>query len=194
MFKIGLSGGIGSGKTTVSKVFQTLGIPVFYADDAVKGLYNRHNGLRESMIVLLGPNIYIDNILQTKILADIIFNDRKILQQVNALTHPLVEKSFMEWAEQQQAPYVIQEAAILFESGIAEKMDLTISVSAPEVIKIQRVMKRDNCTEEQIRLRMAEQWSDTERNAKADFTIINNEESALLPQILAIHEKILTLI
>jgi len=191
MLKAGLSGGIGSGKTTVSKVFQTLGIPVFYADNVVKELYNTNEGLHKAMIALLGPSIYKDGKLQTKELAALIFNDKQLLQQVNALTHPLVEEAFNTWAKQQDAPYVLLEAAVLFESGIAAKMDLTISISAPESLRMQRVIQRDCCTKEQVMQRMAEQWSDEQRNGKANFVIVNDEKEALLPQILAIHEKIL---
>ncbi len=191
MLKAGLSGGIGSGKTTVSKVFQTLGIPVFYADQVVKELYNTHEGLHNAMINLLGPSIYVDGKIQIKELAASVFKDKQLLLQVNALTHPLVEEVFDNWTAQQNAPYVMHEAAILFESGIAAKMDVTISITAPEVLRIQRVMQRDLCTEEQVTLRIASQWSDEQRNAKAGFVIINDEKRALLPQVIAIHEKIL---
>ncbi len=191
MLKAGLSGGIGSGKTTVAKVFRTLGIPVFYADRVVKELYNTHNGLRNAMTKLFGSSIYVDGQLQTKALAARIFQDQQLLQQVNALTHPLAEAAFNNWVEQQDAPYVMHEAAILFESGIAANMDITISITAPEALRIQRVMQRDLCTEEQVKQRMAAQWSDEQRNAKAGFVIINDEEKALLPQVIAIHEKIL---
>ena len=191
MLKAGLSGGIGSGKTTVSKVFQTLGIPVFYADQVVKELYNTHEGLHNAMINLLGPSIYVDGKIQIKELAASVFKDKQLLLQVNALTHPLVEEVFDNWTAQQNAPYVMPEAAILFESGIAAKMDVTISITAPEVLRIQRVMQRDLCTEEQVTLRIASQWSDEQRNAKAGFVIINDEKRALLPQVIAIHEKIL---
>ncbi len=191
MLKAGLSGGIGSGKTTVSKILQTLGIPVFYADDAVKALYNTHAGLRDAMISLFGPAIYENGQLQRGKLAALIFADNILLQKVNALTHPLAEKAFEQWCAQQSAPYLVHEAAILFESGLARKMDININVSAPEALRISRVVGRDGCSPQQVRERMARQWSDEQRNAKADFIINNDEKEALLPQVIAIHEKIL---
>jgi len=194
MLKAGISGGIGSGKTTVSKVFQTLGVPVFYADDTVKDLYNTDERLQEAMINLFGPTIYSDGRLQTKVLATLIFNDDRLLHQVNELTHPMVIAVFAEWMQVQKAPYVVHEAAILFECEIDLQMDINISISAPESIRIARVMQRDESSEGQVRQRMSKQWSDEQRNAKADYVIINDNKEALLPQITAIHEKILTLI
>jgi dephospho-CoA kinase len=192
MLNVGLSGGIGSGKTTVSKVFQTLGISVFYADDTVKDLYNTDGCLREAMINLFGPTIYEQGQLQTKVLVGFIFNDHQLLKQVNDLTHPLVLTAFNKWVETQAAPYVLLEAAILFECGMSGAMDINISISAPENIRIARVMQRNGSTEEQIRQRMSQQCSDEQRNARADYVIINDNREALLPQITAIHEKILT--
>ena len=192
MLKAGLSGGIGSGKTTVSKVFQTLGVPVFYADDVVKDLYDTDKQLQQAMINLFGTAIYADGRLQRKVLAALIFNDDRLLHQVNALTHPLVSATFARWTQAQKAPYVLHEAAILFECGVAATMDINISISAPEVLRIARVMQRDGCSEEQIRQRMSKQWSDEQRNANADYVIVNDDKEALLPQITTIHEKILT--
>jgi len=191
MLKVGLSGGIGSGKTTVSKVFQTLGVPVFYADDTVKNLYDTDKRLQQAMLNLFGPAIYDNGRLQTKVLAALIFNDNRLLHQVNELTHPLVATAFREWAHKQKAPYVLLEAAILFECGMANEMDMNISIAAPENIRIARVIQRDGSPEEQIRQRMSKQWSDEQRNAKADYVIINDDKEALLPQIIAIHEKII---
>ncbi|MDR0296209.1 MAG: dephospho-CoA kinase [Prevotellaceae bacterium] len=194
MFRVGLSGGIGSGKTTVSKVFQTLGIPVFYADDTVKKLYDTDKRLQEAMLNLFGPTIYDKGQLQPKILAALIFNNDRLLRQVNELTHTLLSKAFTEWMQEQKAPYVLHEAAILFECGMAGEMDINISISAPESIRIARVIQRDGSSEEQIRQRISKQWSDEERNAKADYIIINDNKEALLPQITAIHKKIITLV
>jgi len=194
MLTVGLSGGIGSGKTTVSKVFQTLGIPVFYADDTVKNLYDTDIHLQQAMIKLFGSAIYDKGRLQSKALAALIFNDDRLLHQVNELTHPLVAKAFTAWKQVQKAPYVLLEAAILFESGMAEDMDINISISAPDSVRIARVAQRDGSSEEQIRQRMSKQWSDEQRNAKAHYVIINDDKEALLPQIITVHEKILTLI
>jgi dephospho-CoA kinase len=117
-----------------------------------------------------------------------------LLHQVNELTHPLVSTAFTAWVQEQKAPYVLHEAAILFESGIAGQMDINISISAPETIRIARVMQRDGCSEARVRLRISKQWSDEQRNSNADYVIINDNREALLPQITAIHEKILTLV
>ena len=192
MIKVGISGGIGSGKTTVSKVFQTLGVPVFYADDVVKNLYNTDERLQKAMIDLFGATIYENGKLQTQLLAALIFNNNHLLQQVNELTHPLVSTAFAQWTERQKAPYVMLEAAILFECGMDTLMDINISISAPENVRIARVMQRGGISEEQLSLRMSQQWNDEQRNAKADYVIINDNKEALLPQITTIHEKILT--
>jgi dephospho-CoA kinase len=193
MLKVGLSGGIGCGKTTVSKVFQTLGIPVFYADNTVKKLYDTDKSLQQAMLKIFGQAIYKGEQLQPKVLATLIFNDDRLLRQVNELTHPLVLTAFTGWAQEQKAPYVLHEAAILFECGMAGEMDINISISAPEDVRLARVMQRDGYSDEQIRQRMSKQWCDEKRNAKADYVIINDNKEALLPQIIAIHEKIINI-
>jgi dephospho-CoA kinase len=191
MVTVGLSGGMGSGKTVVSRIFHALGIPVFYADAVTKELYDTHEELRRALTGLLGEHIYQNGCLQRKRMASLIFSDESLLQKVNALIHPLVLHHFSQWAQQQQTPYVMQEAAILFESGANEKMNYTIAVTAPETLRITRVMQRDNITEQEIKNRLQWQWPDEKRNAKADFTIVNDDKQALLPQVLTIHENIL---
>ncbi|MDR0737656.1 MAG: dephospho-CoA kinase [Prevotellaceae bacterium] len=191
MTTVGLSGGMGSGKTVVSRIFHTLGIPVFYADAVTKELYDTHEGLRQTLTNLLGEDVYQNGCLQRKRMAALIFSDGRLLQKVNALIHPLVLQQFHQWAQQQQTPYVVQEAAILFESGTNEKMDYTIAVTAPEALRITRTMQRDNITKQEIKNRLQWQWPDEKRNAKADFIIINDDQQALLPQVLTIHENIL---
>jgi dephospho-CoA kinase len=191
MVTVGLSGGMGSGKTVVSRIFHSLGIPVFYADTVTKELYNTHEGLRKALINLLGEHIYQNGCLQRKLMASLIFSDKNLLQKVNALTHPLVLQQFCQWTQQQQTPYVVQETAILFESGISEKMNYTIAVTAPETLRITRIMQRDKLTEQEIKNRLQWQWPDEKRNAKAGFIIVNDDKQALLPQVLTIHENIL---
>jgi dephospho-CoA kinase len=191
MVTVGLSGGMGSGKTVVSRIFQALGIPVFYADAVTKELYDTHHTLRYALINLLGANIYQDGRLQRKRMASLIFSDKNLLQKVNALIHPLVWQQFSQWIRQQQTPYVVQEAAILFESGISGKMNYTIAVTAPEALRITRTMQRDNITEQEIKNRLQWQWPDEKRNAEAGFIIVNDGKQALLPQVLTIHENIL---
>jgi dephospho-CoA kinase len=191
MITVGLSGGMGSGKTVISRIFHALGIPVFYADTATKELYDTHEGLRRSLTGLMGERIYQDGCLQRKRMASLIFSDENLLRKVNALIHPLVWQAFLQWAQQQQTPYVIQEAAILFESGMNEKMNYTIAVTAPEALRVTRIMQRDKLTEQEIKNRLQWQWPDEKRNAKAGFVIVNDDKQALLPQVLTIHENIL---
>jgi dephospho-CoA kinase len=191
MVTVGLSGGMGSGKTVVSRIFHAVGIPVFDADMAVKELYDTHEGLRRALTTLLGEDIYQNGRLQRKRMASLIFSDERLLQKVNALTHPLAMQQFYQWAQQQQTPYVVQESAILFESGINEKMSHTIAVTAPEAVRIARIMQRDNTTVQEIRNRLQWQWPDEKRNAKAGFIIINDDKQPLLPQVLTIHKNIL---
>jgi dephospho-CoA kinase len=194
MITVGLSGGIGSGKTVISRIFLTLGIPVFYADAETKALYDTHAGLRKALTELLGTHVYHNDKLQRKLMASLIFQDETLLQKVNALAHPLVLQRFEQWAAQQEAPYVLQEAAILFESGINEKMNYTIAVAAPETLRITRAMQRDKVTEQEVTLRMQQQWTDEQRNEKANFIIVNDEKQAILPQVITIHQNILKLI
>jgi len=191
MITVGLSGGIGSGKTVISYIFVTLGIPVFYADEAVKSLYDTDGDLRYALTGLLGSNIYKDGHLQRQRMASLIFTDEALRQKVNALTHPKVIQQFEQWAQQQQSPYVVLEAAILFESGSDKKVDYTIAVTAPEALRITRAMQRDNATEEEVKSRMKQQWNDEQRNRKANFIIMNDNKQALLPQVITIHQHIL---
>jgi dephospho-CoA kinase len=182
---------MGSGKTTVSRIFRTLGIPVFYADTATKELYDTNDELRKALTGLLGEHIYRNGCLQRKLMASLIFSDENLLRKVNALTHPLVLQVFYRWAQQQQTPYVVQETAILFESGLHEKLNHTIAVTAPEALRITRIRQRDRLTEQEIKNRLQWQWPDEKRNANAGFVIVNDEKQALLPQVLTIHENIL---
>ncbi|MDR3235891.1 MAG: dephospho-CoA kinase [Prevotellaceae bacterium] len=191
MITVGLSGGIGSGKTLIAHIFATLGISVFYADEAVKALYDADTGLRHTLIDLLGGDIYKDGHLQRKRMASLIFANDTLMQKVNALTHPKVMLQFEQWAQQQPSPYVVLEAAILFESGSDKKMDYTIAVTAPEPLRITRAMQRDNATEQEVKNRMKQQWNDEQRNGKANFIIMNDNEQAVLPQVITVHQHIL---
>ncbi|MDR1056747.1 MAG: dephospho-CoA kinase [Prevotellaceae bacterium] len=192
MLKIGLTGGIGSGKTVVCEAFKCLGIPVYQADTEAKRLYDTDEILRRQMIELFGSDLYKGQFLDRKILASIIFNDREALNTINKLVHPAVERDFNDWASQQHTvPYVIQEAAILFESGIARLMDKTITISAPETLRIWRASLRDNVSTEDIRRRIENQMNDNERNCLADFIIVSNDITPMLPQILNIHNKLI---
>lgn len=190
MLKIGITGGIGSGKSLVCDVFRKLGVSVFNADLAAKHLMNNAPGIKQKIIDTFGANVYLkDNSLDRKKLASIIFNDKIALEKINAIIHPEVRDFFDTWAEQQKTAYVIQEAAILFETGQIEQFDIIVLVTAPIDIKIERVMQRDKISREQVMDRMKNQLPDNEKISKSDFVIVNDGQQMLLPQILNIHNK-----
>ena len=190
MKRIGLTGGIGSGKTCVSKVFQTLGIPIFNADKIAKEYMQSSDKLKEAIKELFGNNVIKKGILQNKILAEIVFNDNEKLIQLNRLVHPFVLEIFDKWQKKQNAFFVLKEAAILFESGAYKKLDAVICVSAPMRVKIERVMKRDNCTKKEVLKRMNNQMVENEKEKLSDFVILNDGKERLLPQILDIFDRI----
>ncbi len=191
MIKVGLTGGIGSGKSYVAKIFSALNIPVYNSDLEAKKLYLRQD-VRESIIANFGKSIYLPTGNIDKIrLAKIIFNDKKALNKINSIIHPLVKEHFNQWIEEQQhAPYIIKEAAILFESGAYKDMHKIIAVTAPLELRIERVIKRDHTDREIILKKISNQLSDKELIKKSDFNIINDKK-ALLPQVLKIHKTLL---
>jgi dephospho-CoA kinase len=191
MLKIGITGGIGSGKSTVCRVFSALGIPVFEADKVAKSLMDTDESIRAKLLSLFGTAVYLPNrVVDRKHLAGIVFNDPSLLEQLNSIVHPVVRKTFFDWCKKQQSPYIIQEAAILFESGFYKMMDKTIAVVTSENERIQRVMKRDGLTLELVKERIKNQWSDEERIKLADFVIGNNDDELIVPQIIEIDKKI----
>jgi dephospho-CoA kinase len=191
MLKIGITGGIGSGKSTVCRIFSVMGIPVFEADQVAKQLQNTDPEIRSQLIELFGASVYLpDHTIDRKYLAAIVFNDITLLHRLNAIIHPGVRRTFNEWCLLQQSPYVLLEAAILFESGLYNLMDKTIVVSTDETERIQRVIKRDNMTEELVRQRIRNQWTDEQRIKLANFVIYNNDNQLIIPQIVEI-DKIL---
>jgi dephospho-CoA kinase len=157
MLKVGLTGGIGSGKTIVAHIFELLGIPVYYADDRTKWLMNSNEELKSSVIKNFGEESYINNELNRRYLASVVFNDREKLNLLNAITHPVTIRDAEEWMLQQTTPYVIKEAALLFESGATEKLDYVIGVYAPQHIRVKRVMARDNLSAEEVMKRISKQ-------------------------------------
>ncbi|NDF98623.1 MAG: dephospho-CoA kinase [Chitinophagia bacterium] len=190
MLRIGLTGGIGSGKTTVARVFETLGIPVYYADDAAKRLMNNDPGLKKALIDLFGELCYKDGTLNRSYLASLVFQDPQKREQLNQLVHPVTITDANDWLSKQNAVYALREAALLFESGAAEGLDYVIGVSAPTTLRIKRVMQRDQLSEEDVKKRMATQLQDTIKLKLCDFVIINDDRVALLPQVLSLHEKL----
>ncbi len=190
MLKIGVTGGIGSGKTLVCKVFSVLGIPVFNADQEAKNVINSDKEVIYEIKQLFGKDIYADQQIDARKLAGIIFNNKEAIQQVNSLVHPKVRELFKSWCNQYEyMPYVIQEAAILFETDAYKQLDFTINVHASEETRINRVMMRDQVSKEKVLERMNNQIKDDVRLKLADFTIYNENESMILPQILEIHKK-----
>ncbi|MBB6680880.1 dephospho-CoA kinase [Aequorivita sp. 609] len=170
---VGLTGGIGSGKTTVIKMFAALGVPVYIADIEAKKLTNSSPVIREKLIKLLGKEAYQNDKLNRKFVAEKIFNDKNLLEGVNAIIHPEVGLHFEKWQEQQTSDYVIKEAAILFENGSYKNCDVVILVTAPEEVRIARVMKRDGVTKSQVKERIKNQWPDSKKKELADIIIEN---------------------
>ncbi|RCH54028.1 dephospho-CoA kinase [Mucilaginibacter hurinus] len=193
MLKIGLTGNIGSGKTTVAKVFEVLGIPVFYADDAAKQIMVTDAELIEEVKRTFGNSAYSNgNQLNRKYLADIVFADENELTKLNALVHPAVFRAFDVWASKiKKVPYVVKEAAILFESGSYKMCDYSIMVSAPLDMRLGRVMKRDGITYEEAARREARQYPENEKAKLASYTITNDGHQLVIPQVLALHQQFL---
>lgn len=187
---VGLTGGIGSGKTTVAKMFSELGVPVYIADDEAKKLTNSSKVIRRKLIHLLGDQAYIDGSLNRKYVADKIFTDKALLNAVNAIIHPKVATHFKKWALRQKANYVIKEAAILFENGGYKECDVVILVTAPKTLRLQRVIKRDNATQGEIEQRMDNQWTDTRKKKLADIIIENIEIEKTRQQVQLIHKSL----
>ncbi|HUW06217.1 MAG TPA: dephospho-CoA kinase [Williamwhitmania sp.] len=194
MLKVGLTGGIGSGKSFVARIFSELGAPIYQADFEAKKLIEVDPDIVAAYKQFFGDEIYTPLGLNRKQVAALVFGDREILEKVNKVVHPAVERHFQSWLQQQSLfPYVIHEAAILIESGASETMDKLVVVVAPEEVRVARVIERDGVGPEQVHLRMAHQLSDQERIARADFVINNDNNQLLLPQVVELHEKLLSL-
>ncbi|NQX76158.1 dephospho-CoA kinase [Gilvibacter sp.] len=194
MISVGLTGGIGSGKTTVARFFEAIGIPIYFADDRAKALMVEDQELIASIKALLGDQAYTyDGRLNRAYIASQVFNDAKLLEALNALVHPAVGKDFKQWAQAQQSPYVIKEAAILFENGSYTHSDANILVTAPESIRLERVMSRDGASEEAVRARMQHQWPDEQKIPLADYVIENIDLEATRKQVNSLHKQLISL-
>jgi dephospho-CoA kinase len=189
--KIGLTGGIGSGKTTVAKIFEVLNVPVYYADAASKRLYETDAALISDLKTHFGEDIYNGNVLNREKLAQAVFSDSKKLALLNRLVHPPTIKDAEAWMAQQTAPYLIKEAALLFESGSVRGLDYVIGVQAPQHLRIQRAMERDNTTREAVLARIERQLDETIKMKLCDFVIRNDEQQPVLPQVLHLHQLFL---
>ncbi|ADY52632.1 dephospho-CoA kinase [Pseudopedobacter saltans DSM 12145] len=192
--KVGITGGIGSGKSTVSSIFELLGIPVYYADIEAKKLMVSNLTIREKVIELFGKESYINGELNRKHISAIAFNDSTLLEKLNATVHPVVIGDYKEWVKQQSAVYTLKEAALLFESGTYLDSDFNILVSSPLDLRIERVMKRDHVSREEVLARITKQMPEEEKERLATFIIYNNESEFLITQVLSIHQKVLSLV
>lgn len=193
MKKVAITGNIGSGKSWVCALFEKLGIPVFYSDPEAKQLYYRAD-IREAMKARFGNDIYrSDKEINKPLLSSLIFNDRKAMRDVERLLYPALNAWFDEWAEQQDAPYVLYESAIIFEKHLAERFDASIMVTASRKTRLRRVMLRDHCAAEVVRERMKKQWSDNKKSALADFVITHDtddDDEALMQQVMQVHDAL----
>ncbi len=191
MIKVGITGGIGSGKSIVCGMFQTLGVEIYSADSEAKKMLDNPE-IKEQIIEIFGNQILQSGVVDRKKLAAFVFQDKFALQKLNTIIHPAVKKHFDDWANKaHSSPYLMKEAAILFESGTNKGLDFIITVTAPEKLRIKRVMLRDKISEAEVLKRMENQMSEQEKIKLSDFVIMNDEENLLIPQVLEIHNKIL---
>jgi len=195
MLKIGITGGIGSGKTTICKVFELLGIPIFYADTVAKSIMHTDPFLKDEILKTFGEQSYLNNgELNRPYISSLVFNNESELNKLNALVHPAVFRAFDKWlAINSDAPYIIKEAALLFETESYKMCDLSVLVVSPEASRIRRVIARDGISHDEILLRMKRQLSDEEKIKLADHILVNDEKSLLIPQILGLHQQFLNI-
>jgi len=191
MIKIGLTGGIGSGKTTVAEVFAQLGISIYLSDDRAKALMVNDEGLQSAIISLFGEQSYESGQLNRSYIASKVFSDKKELEKLNALVHPALKKDFDLWCIEQTCPYIIKEAAILFESGANRGLDKVILVEAPQELRINRVMNRDKVSYESVLARIDKQWSDERKKSVSDYVVMNDEKCSVLEQVLKVHNELI---
>jgi dephospho-CoA kinase len=191
MLKVGITGGIGSGKSTVCQVFETLGIPVFYADKAARTLTNTDESIIRQLKSLFGDDIYTKGELDRSKVALTVFTDKNILIQLNAIIHPATIEYGRNWMLQQSGPYALKEAAIFFETGSNKEMDIMIGVYAPAELRIERTMHRDKVSREKVAERIALQMNEEEKMKLCDFVINNDGNTAVIPQVLNIHKRLL---
>ena len=191
MTVVGLTGGIGSGKTTVAKAFNTFGIPIYIADDEAKKLMNRSKVIRRKLIALFGENAYKNDELNRPFIASVIYSDKEYLRKMNAIVHPKVAKHFIRWLNKQTAPYVLKESAILFETNSYKACNFIVLVTAPIDLKIKRLLVRDNSTKEKILAIMENQLSDDVKAKSSDYVINNITLDDTHKQVSVIHKNLL---
>lgn len=192
MLKIGITGGIGSGKSTVSNIFKILGIPVFDADSEAKNVMENNADVKRQLIEEFGDAVFIDGKLNRKHLSSIVFTDTYKLEKLNAIVHPAAIEAGLNWASQQTAPYILKEAALMFEAGSAFNLDYVIGVYAPQALRLKRVMHRDNVGRHDVLNRMSKQINEEIKMKLCDFVVVNDEQQLLIPQVLKLHEQFIT--
>lgn len=197
MLRIGITGGMGSGKTTVARIFEVLGIPVYYADDAAKKLMNEDHSLQKKLIEYFGQEVYSKGHLNRSLLASIVFKNEEKLSMLNSIVHPATLADAEKWMNQftksdpPVVPYAIKEAALIFESGAQKKLDYIIGVHAPYKLRLKRSMKRDSLTKAEVEARMEKQMDETKKMNLCNFIITNDEEQLLIPQVVDLHKKLI---
>jgi len=189
MLKVGLTGGIGSGKSTVARIFEVLGIPVYYSDEASKRLMNEDQDLQRALIETFGPDTYRDGQLNRSYLASVVFSDKEKLSKLNALVHPVTILDGERWMARQKSPYAVKESSLLFEAGIQGQFDTIIGVTAPDPLRIKRVTDRDGITAEEVRKRMRNQIQASIKMLLCDDVIVNDDLHPVIPQVLALDRK-----
>lgn len=193
VLKIGLTGGIGSGKSTVAQIFEVLGIPVYYADIAAKKLMNEDDDLRSAITTIFGKQAYTNNILDRKYISSIVFSDPSKLDLLNSIVHPATKKDAEAWMQSQTSPYAIHEAALIFEAKVSERLDHVIGVSSPIELRIKRTKERDKISHDEVLKRMSQQLDEDLKMSKCHFVLVNDEQQLLIPQVLDLHEKLIML-
>lgn len=193
MLKVGITGGIGSGKTTVAEIFETIGAPILYADIVAKKIMEEDESVINAIIELLGPNSYESKKINKEYISSIVFKNPAYLESLNKIVHPATIAYSKKWMSEQTFPYALKEAAILFESQSEKELDIIIGVYAPVNLRIQRVMKRDHLSQSAIEDRMAQQMNEEEKMSRCNYVITNDEKSSVIKQVIEIHEKLLVL-
>jgi dephospho-CoA kinase len=193
MLKVGLTGGIGAGKSTVAHIFEVLGIPVYHADQEAKKLMQTHPTLIEKIKIAFSEKAYVEGILDRKFLSSLVFNDKQKLELLNSIVHPFTIQDGKEWMEKQSSPYAIKEAALIFESGSQGEFDSIIGVFAPPAMRIHRTIQRDHVEREKVLNRMEKQLDENIKMKLCDHVLINNDQTLLIPQVIALHDKLLQL-
>jgi len=191
MLRIGITGGLGSGKSTIAHIFEVLGIPVYYADAASKKLMNEDEKLKVAVQNLFGKEVYPEGKLDRKYLAKIVFKDEKKLELLNSIVHPATLLNAAEWMKQQTSSYAIKEVALIFESGAHKSLDYVIGVKSPLELRLQRTIQRDNISKDDAMARITKQMDEEAKINRCDFVIINDEQQMLIPQVLELHQKFL---